>query len=908
MGDDGGVRAAARGDVDVGRRWSWDFGDGVEGTSSSGSEEEGGDDATVVVRCGSGISGGWGDMGEWDWMKAGQGAFRGRAVQGGVTLPTVPWAPEGSARGGVASVAGADALASGGGYTPWDSDGSEPEEGARDEDVHAPALHASPRRTRSEPGGAQTTLPAPGGADTGVGIGVGIGGEAAAQDGEGVGRREIVRSPLGFVMRSTTPGAGSSSRWGRRPESLSRQVIAGRYLRGPRLGRGGAGQVYKGIDLRGGDFVAIKRIRARVEGSEDGAGGRQPSTFPSSSGLPPELPRNVARELELLQGLRHPNVVGFKCAALGADPKRPGYMLVDIVLEFLESGSLADASRPSGGFVPQGLPEPLAALYIRQVLEGIVYLHARGVVHRDLKASNLMLTKDGTVKLIDFGVAKRFAESASTIALPRPRDDACGRERGGQGDVGEKEGEERCGEAPEASLGASHAHAVSSVVGTPYWMAPEVISLCGWTPKADVWSLGITTCEIVAGRTPYDGLEALSALFEIVDNPSGPTLPPNISPALRDFLSLCFIRDPALRPSAAHLLQHPWVAGAARRRAAEKQALREREGSTSSNAGIAQTSPPPRSFPGESSAIAHSDALWWGSGDLAAPDRAPWSEPGPPRPGVGQVTWQGAYGPMGTSPRPRVRTEPPAAGRGGSAPPARLWDPDDPDADPDSPVAPGTVEGYLFKRTSGILARWHLRFFRLDSRDDVLRSFSDDGRLYGLFRRAAWKIMSRRPPPLPSSSSETSKTAGASQGSCTHCTPPPPPPLPLSPPFPPTPAPTITATSTLRPILATMSPPPSSSPQPISRPATTAPASSEDEDGKPVARRGPGSAWTLSDGVFYVRRTDSSRSPLKLRARTAKEARRWVNALNKPCIAPGGEAHDGIRRRLGNAFMGLDDD
>jgi len=91
------------------------------------------------------------------------------------------------------------------------------------------------------------------------------------------------------------------------------------------------------------------------------------------------------------------------------------------------------------------------------------------------------------------------------------------------------------------------------------------------------------------------------------------------------------------------------------------------------------------------------------------------------------------------------------------------------------------------------------------------------------------------------------------------------------------------------------------------------PASNVDEDGKPVARRGPGSAWTLADGVFYVRRTSGTRSPLKLRARSAKEAKRWVHALNRPrggggLSSEGGEnTPTSVRRSLDRTFYVIDD-
>jgi len=148
-----------------------------------------------------------------------------------------------------------------------------------------------------------------------------------------------------------------------------------------------------------------------------------------------------------------------------------------------------------------------------QVLQGLQYLHDQGVIHRDIKGANILTTKDGTVKLADFGV------STSTLAGP------------------DKE---------------------AQVVGTPYWMAPEIIQLSGATPASDIWSVGCTVIELLQGKPPYHNLAAMPALFAIV-NDDHPPLPEGVSPAARDFLMQCFQKDPNLRVSAKKLLKHSWL-------------------------------------------------------------------------------------------------------------------------------------------------------------------------------------------------------------------------------------------------------------------------------------------------------------------------------------------------------------
>jgi serine/threonine protein kinase len=127
-------------------------------------------------------------------------------------------------------------------------------------------------------------------------------------------------------------------------------------------------------------------------------------------------------------------------------------------------------------------PENLVALYMSQVLHGLLYLHEQGVIHRDIKGANILTTKQGLVKLADFGVASR------TTGLHE-----------------------------------------SSVVGTPYWMAPEVIELSGATTASDIWSLGSTVIELLEGRPPYHKFQPMQALFRIV-NDDHPPLPQGASP------------------------------------------------------------------------------------------------------------------------------------------------------------------------------------------------------------------------------------------------------------------------------------------------------------------------------------------------------------------------------------------
>jgi serine/threonine protein kinase len=133
-------------------------------------------------------------------------------------------------------------------------------------------------------------------------------------------------------------------------------------------------------------------------------------------------------------------------------------------------------------------PENLVGIYLTQILHGLLYLHDQGVIHRDIKGANILTTKDGLVKLADFGVATR-------------------------------------------TNGLSD----SSVVGTPYWMAPEVIELAGASTSSDIWSVGCTVIELLEGKPPYYKLASMQALFRIV-NDDHPPLPEGVSPVSGVFI------------------------------------------------------------------------------------------------------------------------------------------------------------------------------------------------------------------------------------------------------------------------------------------------------------------------------------------------------------------------------------
>ncbi|GAB0196042.1 serine/threonine-protein kinase 10 [Grus japonensis] len=264
------------------------------------------------------------------------------------------------------------------------------------------------------------------------------------------------------------------------------------------LGDGAFGKVYKAKNKETGALAAAKVIETK---SED------------------EL-EDYMVEIEILATCDHRHIVKL----LGAfywDGK------LWIMIEFCPGGAV-DATMLE---LDRGLTEPQIQVICRQMLEALHYLHSKKIIHRDLKAGNVLLTQDGDIKLADFGV------SAKNMKTLQKRD---------------------------------------SFIGTPYWMAPEVV-MCETmkdTPydyKADIWSLGITLIEMAQIEPPHHELNPMRVLLKIAKS-DPPTLscPSKWSLEFRDFLKTALDKNPETRPSAAQLLEHPFVS-----KVTSNRALRE---------------------------------------------------------------------------------------------------------------------------------------------------------------------------------------------------------------------------------------------------------------------------------------------------------------------------------------------
>ncbi|KAM4633501.1 serine/threonine-protein kinase PAK 6-like [Polymixia lowei] len=207
-------------------------------------------------------------------------------------------------------------------------------------------------------------------------------------------------------------------------------------------------------------------------------------------------------EVVIMRDYRHQNVVEMFRSALVEEE-------LWVIMEYLQGGALTNIVNETR------LNEEQIATVCEGVLQALSYLHSQGVIHRDIKSDSILITLDGRIKLSDFGFCAQISKD-----IPKRK----------------------------------------SLVGTPYWMAPEVVSKTPYGTEVDVWSLGIMVVEMVDGEPPYFSDTPVAAMKKLRDEPA-PSVrnTQKISPVLKDFLGCMLTRDTRQRASASDLLEHPFL-------------------------------------------------------------------------------------------------------------------------------------------------------------------------------------------------------------------------------------------------------------------------------------------------------------------------------------------------------------
>lgn len=303
-------------------------------------------------------------------------------------------------------------------------------------------------------------------------------------------KSESRSSPGGKESDAEKPSLPSESGGGAfENAALSSRNGALRWTKGELLGEGAYGKVFLGLNQTTGELMAVKQIKMS-QGDEKAM--------------------HIAaleREIVLYRKMRHRHIVGY------IDMEREEETgSIYVFLEFVSGGSIHSLLEKFGKF-----SESLVRVYTRQLLLGLEYLHKCKIIHRDIKGGNVLVDRDGVVKLADFGASKAFHEGTLT---------------------------EGC----------------KSIRGSVFWMAPEVIKGDGYGRKADIWSVGCTVIEMLTGSHPWPQMDnTWTAIFHIAKTTTGPPIPDECSEEGRDFLNVCFQLDPKLRPVATELLHHPFV-------------------------------------------------------------------------------------------------------------------------------------------------------------------------------------------------------------------------------------------------------------------------------------------------------------------------------------------------------------
>lgn len=278
-------------------------------------------------------------------------------------------------------------------------------------------------------------------------------------------------------------------------ETTSLKKATFQWVKGDLLGKGSYGQVYLALNATTGEVMAVKQVE------------RPQTVSDRSNSRLLDIMQALKFESNTLKDLDHENIVQY----LGYEESSK---YLSIFLEYVPGGTISSCLKKYGRF-----NQEVTKSFTSQILAGLEYLHSKGILHRDLKADNILVEPTGICKISDFGISKK-------ADIKRGR-------------------------------------AFTGMKGTVFWMAPEILSSDGkgYDVKVDIWSVGCIVLEMWTGDRPWSGEELLPVMMKLVEHKLPPPVPRDImlSECALDFRSQCFKIDPQDRPSAAELQKHPYL-------------------------------------------------------------------------------------------------------------------------------------------------------------------------------------------------------------------------------------------------------------------------------------------------------------------------------------------------------------
>ncbi|KAF8641217.1 hypothetical protein AX17_000851 [Amanita inopinata Kibby_2008] len=269
------------------------------------------------------------------------------------------------------------------------------------------------------------------------------------------------------------------------------------YIRGDLLGKGSYGSVHLGLNATTGEVMAIKQVELKSSAVDRSTSQRQRDVIDA-----------LKSECDTLKNLDHPHIVQY----LGYE-ENPHFL--SIFLEYVPGGTIKSCLNNYGRF-----REDVTKSFTSQILSGLDYLHSNGVIHRDLKADNILLEPSGICKISDFGISKKVQNIQNIRAF-------------------------------------------TGMKGTIYWMAPEILDpkKAGYDVKVDIWSVGCVVLEMWSGKRPWNGQNIYTVMLKLSQHKESPPIPANLhlGPMAEQFRLECFQPNPETRPTAMQLRAHPYL-------------------------------------------------------------------------------------------------------------------------------------------------------------------------------------------------------------------------------------------------------------------------------------------------------------------------------------------------------------